>query len=312
MTDMSGLTVFLMGGWTDEAEVSRNTAKTCFQAAQDAGWTCELIEVEHDIASRLAELKPRRAFNALHGQLGEDGNMQGMLNLMGIPYTHSGVLASAVAMDKPMTKTVLGQSGIRFADDIPIRISGGIITPDQDTAPRSPYSPTPFSMVIKPRNTGSSVGVHIWHDGDDLPQQNLWPEDTHLMAERFIPGRELTVSVLHGEPLTVTEIIQTNRFYDYEAKYADGGSTHIFPADIDSDVFATAMEWAAIAHDQLGCRGISRSDFRFNDATGELIMLELNTQPGMTNTSLVPEQAGYKGISMGALVSSLLEAAQCD
>lgn len=304
MTDRSGLTVFLMGGWTDEADVSRNTARACVTAAQDAGWNCELVEVEHDIASRLQELNPVRAFNALHGQLGEDGNMQGMLNLMGIPYTHSGVLASAVAMDKPMTKTVLAQSGIQFAEDIPFRINDGVITPDQNTSPQA--------MVIKPRNTGSSVGVHIWHDGDDLPHQNLWPEGTSLMAERFIPGRELTVSVLHGEPLTVTEIIQNNRFYDYEAKYADGGSTHMLPADIDNDIFARAMTWAATAHDQLGCRGISRSDFRFDDATGELVMLELNTQPGMTSTSLVPEQAEYKGISMSALVSSLLEAAQCD
>ena len=304
MTDRSGLTVFLMGGWTDEADVSRNTARACVTAAQDAGWNCELVEVEHDIASRLQELNPVRAFNALHGQLGEDGNMQGMLNLMGIPYTHSGVLASAVAMDKPMTKTVLAQSGITFPEDIPFRINDGVITPDQNTSPQA--------MVIKPRNTGSSVGVHIWHDGDDLPQQNLWPEGTSLMAERFIPGRELTVSVLHGEPLTVTEIIQNNRFYDYEAKYADGGSTHMLPADIDNNIFARAMTWAATAHDQLGCRGVSRSDFRFDDGTGELVMLELNTQPGMTSTSLVPEQAEYKGISMSALVSSLLEAAQCD
>lgn len=304
MINRDGLTVFLMGGWTDEAEVSRNTAKACFNAAKQDGWACELVEVDHDIANRLHTMKPVRAFNALHGQMGEDGNMQGLLNLMEIPYTHSGVLASAVAMDKPMTKTVLAHSGICFAEDILISIRNGFITPKSSHSPKA--------MVIKPRNTGSSVGVHIWQDGDDYPKQNIWPKDTKLMAERFIPGRELTVSVLNGDPLTVTEIVQNNQFYDYEAKYADGGSSHILPAKIDSKIFKTAMDWAAIAHHHLGCRGVSRSDFRFNDATGELVMLELNTQPGMTKTSLVPEQAEYKGISMSELVSSLLEAAQCD
>lgn len=304
MDDMRGLTLFLMGGWTDEAAVSRNTAKACYAAAIEAGWTAELLEVDHDIASQLHVIKPARVFNALHGQLGEDGNMQGMLNIMGIPYTHSGVLASAVAMDKPMTKTAFANTEIVFANDIAIQIRDGVITPHDSAAPQA--------MVIKPRNTGSSVGVHIWHEGDAYPQENMWPEGTQLMAERFIPGRELTVSVLHGEPLTVTEIVQDNRFYDYEAKYADGGSTHILPAQIDRDVFNTAMEWATIAHERLGCRGVSRSDFRLNDDAGELVMLELNTQPGMTKTSLVPEQAEYNGISMTALVSSLLEAAQCD
>jgi D-alanine-D-alanine ligase len=302
MSKTSGLTAFLMGGWTDEAEVSRNTAKACFDAAIAAGWDCELIEVDRDIANRLMQIRPARVFNALHGQMGEDGNIQGLLNLLNIPYTHSGVMASAIAMDKPMTKKVLAKSGIHFAEDIALTIH-----PDNRIT-----TETSGAIVIKPRNTGSSFGVSIVHDGGEMPRADHWPQGTKLIAERFIPGRELTVSVLHGEPLTVTEISQDNAFYDYEAKYAAGGSQHQLPADIDSTTFATAMAWAALAHKELECRGVSRSDFRFDDDTGALVMLEINTQPGMTSTSLVPEQAQFKGISMTELMTSLLEAAQCD
>ena len=302
MSKTSGLTAFLMGGWTDEAEVSRNTAKACFDAAIKAGWDCELIEVDRNIANRLIEKRPERVFNALHGQMGEDGNIQGLLNLLDIPYTHSGVMASAIAMDKLMTKKVLANSGIIFAEDIALSIhSDNTITAE-----------TSGAIVIKPRNTGSSFGVSIVQEGGKMPKADHWPQGTKLIAERFIPGRELTVSVLHGEPLTVTEISQENAFYDYEAKYAAGGSKHQLPADIDSTTFATAMAWAALAHNALECRGVSRSDFRFDDETGALFMLEINTQPGMTSTSLVPEQAQYKGINMTDLMTSLLEAAQCD
>lgn len=302
MSKTSGLTAFLMGGWTDEAEVSRNTAKACFDAAMTAGWECELIEVGRDIASHLMQKRPARVFNALHGQMGEDGNIQGLLNLLDIPYTHSGVMASAIAMDKPMTKRVLAHSGITFAEDIALTIT------DDGTMTADASGP----IVIKPRNTGSSFGVSIIPEGGVMPSANHWPKGTKLIAERFIPGRELTVSVLHGKPLTVTEISQQNAFYDYEAKYAAGGSKHQLPADIDSKTFATAMAWAACAHTELECRGVSRSDFRFDDNSGALVMLEINTQPGMTSTSLVPEQAQYMGITMSELMTSLLEAAQCD
>lgn len=302
MSKNSGLTAFLMGGWNDEAEVSRNTARACFDAAVEAGWQAELVEMGRDIAQTLINLRPARVFNALHGEMGEDGNIQGLLNLLEIPYTHSGVLASAVAMDKCITKTALAGTGIVFAENLPLEIAddGTISTPDSG------------DIVIKPRNTGSSVGVRILRKGEAAPHTQDWAEGTRLMAEAYIPGRELTVGVLHGAPLTVTEIKQHNQFYDYEAKYSDGGSSHQFPAEIDPAIFDKALDWAATAHQSLECRGVSRADFRFDDATGALIMLEINTQPGMTKTSLVPEQAAYKGIPMPALVASLLEAAQCD
>ena len=302
MTKNNGLTAFLMGGWNDEAEVSRDTARACFDAALAAGWQAELVEMGRDIAQTLIGLRPARVFNALHGVMGEDGNIQGLLNLLEIPYTHSGVLASAIAMDKCMTKTALAGTGIVFAENLPLDIAddGTIGVPDAR------------DIVIKPRNTGSSVGVRIFRQNDTPPHKTDWAEGTHLMAEAYIPGRELTVGVLHGAPLTVTEIKQQNQFYDYEAKYSAGGSSHQFPADIDRAIFDKALDWAAIAHQSLECRGVSRADFRFDETTGTLIMLEINTQPGMTKTSLVPEQAAYKGIPMPELVASLLEAARCD
>ena len=302
MSKNSDLTAFLMGGWNDEAEVSRNTARACFDAAVEAGWQAELVEMGRDIAQTLINLRPARVFNALHGVMGEDGNIQGLLNLLEIPYTHSGVLASAIAMDKCATKTALAGTGIVFAENLPLDVAddGTIRTPDSG------------DIVIKPRNTGSSVGVRIFRQGEASPHRQDWAAGTRLMAEAYIPGRELTVGVLHGAPLTVTEIKQQNQFYDYEAKYSTGGSSHQFPADIDPAIFDKALDWAATAHQSLECRGVSRADFRFDDATGALIMLEINTQPGMTETSLVPEQAAYKGIPMPALVASLLEAARCD
>ena len=296
-----GLTLILMGGWNAEADVSRNSGTACLKAARDAGWNAEALEVTKTIAEDLIRLKPERVFNALHGQMGEDGNIQGMLNLLDIPYTHSGLLASAIAMDKPATKAALADTDIAFPDTLPLTINDDALDLDHEGG-----------VVIKPRNDGSSIGVHISPDGGDLPPYSFWPEGTALMAEPMIPGRELTVAVLEGEPLTVTEITQSNDFYDYQAKYADGGSQHHLPADVPEDVFDTVMLWASLAHRHLGCRGVSRSDFRWNDATGEIFMLEINTQPGMTATSLVPEQAGHMGIPMDELVNQLLEAAQCD
>ena len=301
MTRPGDLTLVLMGGWTAEAEVSRSSGKACLEAAREAGWNAEGLEVQRDLPAKLLEHKPARVFNALHGQMGEDGNIQGLLNMMGIPYTHSGLLASAIAMDKPATKAALTPHGIRFPEDVDHRIHGGSV----DFAGDGP-------VVVKPRNDGSSVGVVIAKDAGDIPPVGNWPEGTELMIERFVPGRELTVAVLGEAPLTVTEITQSNAFYDYEAKYSDGGSSHQLPADVPGDVFERCMEWAGLAHRGLGCRGVSRSDFRWDDASGELFMLEVNTQPGMTGTSLVPEQAALHSIAMPELVTTLLEAAQCD
>ena len=301
MTDRSGLTLILMGGWTAEAEVSRNSGRACYESAIRKGWNAECLEVERDIAAQLITRKPARVFNALHGQMGEDGNIQGLLNLLDIPYTHSGVLASAIAMDKPATKSALQSHGIRFPDNLEITIKGDEMIIDHDGP-----------VVIKPRNDGSSIGVMLVEDCAHIPAYSTWPNAPQLMAEPMIPGRELTVAVLKGQPLTVTEITQSNSFYDYEAKYETGGSQHQLPADVPSAVAEQAMTWAKTAHDVLGCRGVSRSDFRWDDDKGLLYMLEINTQPGMTATSLVPEQSTYCGTGMDDLVDQLLEVAQCD
>ena len=301
MTVHDDLTLVLMGGWTAEADVSRNSGNACHQAAVEAGWTAEMIEVDRNLPAVLAEKQPARVFNALHGQMGEDGNIQGLLNLMQIPYTHSGLLASSIAMDKPATKNALVHFGIQFPDDIVFMIEGDTIVVDHDGP-----------VVAKPRNDGSSIGIVLADHAKDLPGFSTWPEGTDLMIEPLIPGRELTVAVLDGEPLTVTEISQSNRFYDYEAKYSAGGSSHELPARVPDHVADQCMAWASMAHRGLGCRGVSRSDFRWDDKRDALYMLEINTQPGMTGTSLVPEQAAWCGISMPDLVSTLLEAAQCD
>lgn len=301
MTKASDLTLVLMGGWTAEAEVSRASGKACHEAALAGGWQADLLEVDRSLPEKLISLKPARVFNALHGQMGEDGNIQGLLNLMQIPYTHSGLLASSIAMDKPATKNALAPLGIRFPDDLEMVIDDDSIRVDHGGP-----------VVIKPRNDGSSIGVVLAESPADIPPYSTWAEGTDLMAEPLIPGRELTVAVLEGEPLTVTEISQSNRFYDYDAKYSHGGSSHELPAKIPASVADLCMEWASIAHDGLGCRGVSRSDFRWDDANDILYMLEINTQPGMTTTSLVPEQAAHCDISMVNLVNILLEAAQCD
>jgi D-alanine-D-alanine ligase len=303
MANRQGLTLILMGGWTAEAEVSRNSATACLQAAREAGWDAECLEVSRNIAADLVKMKPARIFNALHGKVGEDGNIQGLLNLLDIPYTHSGLLASAIAMDKPATKVALSNTDIVFPDTLDLSIENDTLHVDHDGG-----------IVVKPRNDGSSIGVHISPNsgGKNLPPYSFWPKGTELMAEPLIPGHELTVAVLEDKPMTVTEITQSNIFYDYQAKYADGGSQHHLPADVPDEVFDKAMLWASIAHRYLQCRGVSRSDFRWDDKAGELVMLEINTQPGMTTTSLVPEQAAHIGISMPMLVDQLLEVARCD
>lgn len=295
----------LMGGWSAEREVSLSSGHECAKALRQAGWKVSEVDVDRGIAARLTTLKPDVVFNALHGPIGEDGNIQGLLNILGIPYTHSGVRASAVAMDKPTAKDVFARHGLRCPE-------GRVVTlADFDDG--EPLTP-PY--VIKPIDQGSSVGVHIVREGDNYrPTAADWPFGEQVLVERYVPGRELTVAVWDGEAMEVTEITSDRGFYDYEAKYAEGGSVHLLPAPVPAEIHRQAMEVAAQAHRALGCRGISRADFRYDDTAGEpgqLYLLEINTQPGMTPTSLVPEQAAHHGVSFPELVSRMVEDARCD
>ena len=291
----------LMGGWTSEASVSRVSASFCGQAARNAGWDAVEIEVDRDLPAKLREISPGRVFNALHGQIGEDGNVQGLLNIMNIPYTHSGLLASAIAMDKIMAKRLMAIAGIMVPQDLLLVEDSRVYPQDSSQA-----------HVIKPRNDGSSVGVVIVKEGDEAPKRSHWYLETQLICEPFIPGRELTVTVLDGTALCVTEIKQENEFYDFDAKYAAGGSQHILPADIPEPVTLLACDWAERAYRTLGCRGVIRADYRWDEKNNQLYMLEINTVPGMTATSLVPEQARFIGLSGEELINHLLEMAQCD
>ena len=295
----------LMGGWSTERDVSISSGLACAQALRSSGFQVTKIDVDRNISSVLAKLKPDVCFNALHGPIGEDGNIQGLLNIMGIPYTHSGVQASAIAMDKIRTKEICSKAGLSC--------------PDGSSLSRNDISlleleKRPF--VIKPKSQGSSIGVHIVRSKDNyIPFLKKWSYGEELVIEKFIPGRELTVGVLNGIALCVTEITSERGFYDYNAKYEPGGSKHIIPADLPDIIARKALDQAVVAHKTLGCRGITRSDFRYDDTDGDLgdlYFLEINTQPGMTSTSLVPEQASYAGMTFSELLIQLLEAAECD
>jgi len=297
----------LMGGWSAEREVSLVSGAAVAKALKQAGYSVTSIDVQRDMGSLLTRLYPRPdvVFNALHGRYGEDGCVQGFLNILGIPYTHSGLMASAVAMDKAMAKNVMSAAGLPVADHV-------IATRDQvldgDVMAR-PY-------VVKPNNEGSSVGIHIVteNSGPILADGEAWSLGDEVMVEQFIPGRELTVSVMGDRPLTITEILTDRSFYDYNAKYAAGGSRHILPADLPKEIEEAVLDMAVKAHEAIGCRGLSRVDFRFDESKGVkgLFILEVNTQPGMTPTSLVPEQAEHVGISFTELVTWMVEKAQCD
>ena len=299
---MNGHVAVLMGGWSKEREVSLVSGAAVATALKDTGFQVTEIDVHQDAAALLTQLYPipDKVFNALHGRFGEDGCVQGLLNILGVPYTHSGVLASALAMDKPMSKRVFKEVGITVADH-------QILTREQ-------LSQTVFGSkphVIKPLNEGSSVGVNIIFEGDSYtPTEKEWPFGSHVMAEQYIPGRELTVAVMGERALGVTEIKTGRRFYDYDAKYSDGGSIHQVPAQLPQDIYDEAMRISVLAHKTLGCRGISRADMRYDGK--DLYLLEVNTQPGMTPTSLVPEQASYANISFENLVVWLVEHAECD
>lgn len=299
--------IVLMGGWSKERDVSLTSGAGIAAALRERGWSnVTELDMDHDVALRLAELKPDVVFNALHGTPGEDGTVQGMMDLMGLKYTHSGLETSVIAIDKELTKMVLVPHGIRMP--------GGRIIESESIYDEDPMA-RPF--VLKPVNEGSSVGVAIvTADGNygnpigrDVP--GPWHEFDELLAEPFIKGRELTVAVLNDEPLAVTELKPKTGFYDYAAKYTDGLTVHECPANVPEDIARSMMDMAAKAHRLLGCKGASRSDFRWDDEQGEagIYLLEVNTQPGMTPLSLVPEQAKLNGISYGELVERLIEEA---
>jgi len=296
--------VVLMGGWGSEREVSLTSGAGVADALRNRGWTnITTLDMGHDVAARLAELKPDVVFNALHGTPGEDGTVQGMMDLMGLKYTHSGLTTSAIAIDKELTKLVLVPNGIRMP-------KGRLV--DSDSLFSGDPLPRPY--VLKPVNEGSSVGVAIVTEdgnygnpiGRDVP--GPWGQFDELLAEPFIRGRELTVAVLNGEPLAVTELKIDSGFYDYEHKYTDGRTEHVCPAEVPEEIASAMMDMAARSHKLLGCKGASRSDFRWDDNKGVdgLYLLEVNTQPGMTPLSLVPEQARAKGIEYGELVERLI------
>ena len=298
----------LMGGWSSERPVSLSSGNACAAALETAGYTVTPVDVGRDVAEVLTALKPDVAFNALHGPFGEDGCIQGVLETLAIPYTHSGVLASALAMDKPLARDVLAAAGVPMA--------GSMLMNRFDVGKAHPMAP-PY--VVKPPNEGSSFGVLIVKEDAIHPPQQLfaddWPYGDVVMVEKFVAGRELTCGIRGNEPMDVIDIVTENKFYDYEAKYAEGGSTHILPAALSSFVYQNIQELALRAHQALGCRGVSRADFRYDDqpgGAGTLVCLEVNTQPGMTATSLVPEMAAHAGMDFPALVRWIVEDASCN
>lgn len=298
---MSKHVAVLMGGWSVEREVSLRSGAACARALESVGYRVTQVEVGRDVAEVLARLKPDIAFNALHGRFGEDGTIQGMLEILGIPYTHSGVLASALAIRKDKAKMFAAAAGVPVAHGISV---------SRFEAAKRHVLPPPY--VIKPIDEGSSVGVVIVKKGREHPPQEIarpdWPCGETMLAETFIAGRELTCAVMDGKSLGVTEIrAATGEFYDYDAKYAKGGSIHICPAQILPNLYRQIEECALTAHQAIGCRGVSRSDFRYDDASDTLVWLEVNTQPGMTETSLVPELAAHAGMNFGELVRWIVE-----
>jgi D-alanine-D-alanine ligase len=305
---MSKHVAVLMGGWSNERPVSLSSGRECAAALRRAGYRVTEVDVDRDIAHVLEKLKPDVAFNALHGTFGESGMMQGFLELIQLPYTHSGVLASALAMDKHQAKVVFKANGIPVTDHLIL---------DRAEVARAHAMPPPY--VVKPIADGSSFGVFIVKADQSHPPQEILREDWNsgeaVMVERYIPGRELTCAVMGDVALGVTEIVTDLAFYNYEAKYAEGGSRHIVPAEIQPKIYDKVQKMALKAHAVLGCRGVTRTDFRYNDRAGEdgeLVCLEINTQPGMTQTSLVPEQAAAAGHSFEDLVAWMVEDASCN
>jgi D-alanine-D-alanine ligase len=299
----------LMGGWWSERPVSLNSGKGCADALEAAGYRVTRVDVNRDIADVLAKLKPDVAFNALHGPVGEDGTIQGLLELLRIPYTHSGVRASAIAMEKDVAKIIMRAAGVPVAEGL---------TVDRHEAARRHVLEPPY--VLKPISEGSSFGVVIVKEGRAHPPQEVgrhdWPYGDRLLAEKYVAGLELTCAVMGDKALDIIEIQPVSEsFYGYDAKYAKGGSIHVLPAKIKPNIYHEVQRLSLLAHRALGCRGVSRADFRYDESkgeSGELACLEVNTQPGMTETSLVPEIAAYAGVSFGELVSWMVEDASCN
>ncbi len=297
----------LQGGISPEREVSLSTGEQVIAALREAGFDVVPITVGADLPALIAALTPPpdAVFNALHGRFGEDGAIQGVLDWLGIPYTHSGVRASSLAMDKVAAKAAFAAAGLPVARHVLVAVES---LAHEDPLPR------PF--VVKPPNQGSSVGVAIIHPGDNRLAEiaSGWTYGPLALVEEFVPGREITVGIMGEEALAVTEIRPVDGFYDYEAKYAPGGSRHVIPAPMHPVAYAQALEVAAAAHKALGCRGASRADFRYDDTAGEpgrLVLLEINTQPGLTPTSLLPEQAAHRGMSFPELCTWMVENAAC-
>ena len=298
----------LQGGVSEEREVSDSTAESCIEALKRINLDVDAVSINsnnlHDLAEVIKSQNPDIIFNALHGGIGENGTIQGLFETLKIPYTHSGVLSSATAMDKFMSKKIFKSSGLPVVEDL--------LLVGEEQLDQIPFAP-PF--VIKPNSGGSSVGIHFIKLKEQIEEVGriVADQDREYLLEKYIPGRELTVAVLNGRPLTVTDIV-TDDWYNYDAKYKNGGSEHIVPADIPQEIFDLCINYAVTAHNSLGCRGITRSDFRWNEKNGKegLYILELNTQPGMTKTSLVPEQAKYVGLDLQYICLELIKDASCN
>lgn len=292
----------LMGGLSAEREVSLSSGRECAAALRDEGYDVIEVDAGRDLPVRLADLSPDICFNALHGRWGEDGCVQGVLEWLGLPYTHSGVFASALAMDKIRSKDVFRRAGLPVVESL---------LADKAEVQAAHVMEPPY--VVKPYNEGSSVGVYLVNEAANGPPRLSDEMPETVMVETFVPGRELTVTVVDGKALTVTDIV-TDGWYDYDAKYKPGGSRHVVPAELPEGIFAACLDVAERAHTALGCRGISRSDFRWDEPRGAegLVLLEVNTQPGMTPTSLAPEQAQAAGMAFGSLCRQLVEDASCD
>ena len=307
---MSRKVAVLMGGWSPEREVSLVSGKACAEGLREGGHDVTEYDVKRDLRALIEFLKPASGggpdvvFNALHGKYGEDGCIQGVLEVLAVPYTHSGVLASAIAMDKPMARHVFTSLGMRVA-------FGKVI----ERRLLAAGDPMPRPYVVKPIDQGSSVGVHIVREGDNLAVVEVAEAafGERVLIEQFIPGRELTVAVMGDQPVAVTELRPRTRFYDYEAKYTEGVTEHLVPAPIPTAVYELAKQWALMAHQALGCSGLTRTDLRWDDSkpdTSGLVVLEINTQPGMTPLSLAPEQAKWAGISWAQLMTWMVENAR--
>jgi D-alanine-D-alanine ligase len=306
---MSAVAV-LMGGWSPEREVSLVSGKACAEGLREGGHTVIEYDVRRDLRALVEFLRPAAGggpdvvFNAMHGKYGEDGCIQGVLEILGVPYTHSGVLASAIAMDKPMSRHVFTSIGIRVA-------LGKVV----ERRALAAGDPMPRPYVVKPIDQGSSVGVHIVREGDNLAAVEAAEAQygERVLIEKFVPGRELTVAIMGDKAVAVTELRPRTRFYDYEAKYTEGVTEHLIPAPIPAEVYEQARQWALMAHQALGCTGLTRADMRWDDSlpgTSGLVVLELNTQPGMTPLSLAPEQAKWAGISWSELMTWMVDHAR--